>query len=171
MKTLMTHFLVCLVVLVLQGCDTLPSNQVKFTVRSQPPGAMIYEGNTAWGVAPQTRYYTGDTNIGNIRTNPITAIWSSGAKASTFFNLPMGQGDREYVFSRPPDAPGLSVDLDYAAQVQQQASNQQSADAQQRAARAQERANKAAIINSIYAPRTRNTNCTTYGNTMNCSSY
>ena len=142
----------------------MPSNQAQLTYYTQPPGAMIYSGGDAWGVAPQTRVYTGNQNYGSITTGEVTAVWASGAKARMSVNLPLGQGDRQIVISRPVDAPGLDRDLSYAAQLQQQATNAAAANAQQRAA-------TAATINAIYSKPTSNTNCFMIGNTMHCNSY
>jgi hypothetical protein len=103
--------------LLLMGCATLKPNQVSFTVYAEPPGAMLYEGDVSWGMAPQARIYTGDLKVGTIQTKPITAIWPSGARQTQHFNLPMKQGDRQAILSRPKEAPGLDRDLTFAAQL------------------------------------------------------
>jgi hypothetical protein len=104
-------------VLALAGCATpLQPNQTQLTFLSEPPGAMFYEGETAWGVAPQVRIYT--SYNGTTKTNAVTAIWSSGARKTMTFNFTLGE-KQIATFSRPPNAPGLNIDLAFAERLRQ----------------------------------------------------
>jgi len=131
------------------GCASLEPNQASMTFKTEPPGAMLYyEGNTSWGIAPQTRIYTGDPRKGKIPTGTVTAVWPSGAKQTYRTELPM-HGYFEATISRPADAPGLDKDLAWVATLRQ--------------AKAAEDA-----ANSIPT----STNCIKIGNGfMNCTSY
>ncbi len=124
----------CIFLSLIGGCSTLPRNEAALTVYTQPPGAMLYEGDTAWGMAPQKRTYFGNANLTTARTNPITAIWASGAQITKTVTVTMGRSDQYVVLSRPPDAPGLDKDLAYAAQLRQQQIERQQAAAEQQAA-------------------------------------
>lgn len=161
------------VLLSLFGCNTLPRNEAALTVYSQPPGAMLYEGDNAWGMAPQQRTYFGNPNFATVQTKPITAIWPSGARVTKAITITLGRSDQYIILSRPPDAPDLDKDLTYAAQLRQQEIEKEKAAAQQRAA-------TAAAISSIYANQPKpvyqirpptSTNCMMVGNMMNCNSY
>ena len=147
----------------LGGCVSVPKNQAYTTFYSQPPGAMLYEGNTAWGLAPQTRIFTTNPGQSAITSAPITAIWASGARVTTPVSMTPGI-EQAFTFSRPPNAPGLDKDLALANQMQQNQIAQEQADAQNAAAFA------AAMKASQLAPPVM-TNCTTALNTVNCVSH
>lgn len=168
----MQAYLVILLSL-LGACSTLPRNEAALTVYTQPPGAMLYEGDVAWGMAPQQRIYFGNPNFSTAQTKPITAIWPSGTKISKAITVTLGRSDQFVVLSRPPDAPDIDKDLAYAAQLRQQEIEKEKAAAQHRAA-------TAAAISAIYAnqpkpiyqvPQPTNTNCIMLGNTLHCNSY
>ncbi|PXX42894.1 hypothetical protein [Aquitalea magnusonii] len=101
----------------LSACAAMQGNQVSLTVKTEPPGAMLYEGNHALGMAPQTLNYNGDPSKNIINTSKVTAIWPSGAQNSQSFNLPMHQGSFSATISRPKNAPGLANDLANADRV------------------------------------------------------
>ena len=153
-----------LMIMFLAGCGgpTLAPNQVMLTYRTEPPGAMLYENGVAWGMAPQTRIYTGDSSAaaaGVIRTQPVTAIWPSGAKKEFGTNLPMGQGPRVATISRPQDAPGLDVDMAHAMKLQQMDAARQAEE---------ERALRDA---ADYFNKPKNqTECIVMGNIVDCTS-
>ena len=103
--------------ILLTGCATLAPNQAQLTFISDPPGAMLYEGKTPLGMAPQVRIYTVQEGHSST-TNPITAVWGSGAQASMRFNLALRRRQNATLY-RPPNAPGLDKDLMIAIQLQQ----------------------------------------------------
>lgn len=144
------------------GCaTTVAPNQVQVTFKTEPPGALLYEGNVGWGMAPQTRIFTGE-KYGTARTRPITAVWASGAKTTHYFDLRLGHGPREATFSRPVDAPGLDKDLALAAQLQQ-------IQAQQAQAKAAENAALIQMFNATKPSTPTSTNCTTFLGNVNCT--
>lgn len=143
--------------LALAGCATpLQPNQIEITFLSQPPGAMFYEGQTAWGVAPQTKVYTFYNGINRITA--ITAIWSSGARYTSEVTGKLGERG-SVTFSRPPNAPGLNIDLAFAETLRQN----------EEASRA---AGSAAIADVIRSSQQKKdpviTNCTTTKFGVNC---
>ena len=154
--------------LLLAGCQSIPKDQAYTTFQSQPPGAMLYQGNTAWGAAPQTMIYTLRPGATEIVSAPVTAVWASGATVTTRIRMTPGI-EQSYTFSRPPGAPGLDKDLAIAAQIQQNAIAQQQADAAstvatlaaQKAAQPQPPASTPPIL----------TSCTAISNTVNCISH
>lgn len=117
MNTSATVSVYCLVIFALAGCATpLKPNEARITYKSEPPGAMIYEGEKAWGVAPVVLVVTASdasVKVGYATTKKMFAVWPSGAKSAISTRVTLGQGDREVTFSRPADAPGLDKDLAY----------------------------------------------------------
>lgn len=161
----------------LSGCAT---QDITLWVYSQPPGAFITELSTgkAQGTTPIGATYNRQIaknyhdKDGCFIVKGYEARWVSGARSVTTdpIHLCGNYVAFNITISRDSAYPDLEKDLQFALQLQQQATNQQVANAQQRTARAQEQANRAAILNSIYyKPKT--TNCTMIGNNMNCSSY
>ena len=147
--------------LCLAGCATpIQPNQTLLTFVSVPPGAMIYEGQNAWGVAPQVKIYTSTNGVA--KTIPITAIWASGARYTTSFNITLG-ARQTATFSRPPNAPGLDKDLMFAEQLRQ-------ADAARTAELAASIAGAIRSAQPAPAPAPVFTNCTKVGNSVNCIS-
>lgn len=141
----------------LVGCATpLQHNQAWITFISVPPGAMLYQGQDAWGIAPQVKFYE-FKSLNNPHTLPVTAVWASGAQSTTFFNVTLGISQTA-TFSRPRNAPGLDKDLMFAEQLRQ-------ADA---ARSAESDAALAAALRAFKPPVT--TNCTKIGNSVNCTS-
>lgn len=144
----------------LVGCATprqpLQHNQALITFISEPPGAMIYEGQNAWGIAPERRLYS-FRSLNDPQTHRLTAVWASGAQSTTTFNVTLGISQTA-TFSRPRNAPGLDKDLMFAEQLRQ-------ADA---ARSAESDAALAAALRAFKPPVT--TNCTKIGNSVNCIS-
>ncbi len=107
---------------VLAGCATpLKQNQVRVTFYSEPPGAMIYWKDHAYGIAPQTLTFDLPDDAvrrGYLDDNFIRALWPSGAEAKGV-RLTTQVREGEFKFSRPPNAPGLDKDLAYAVQLRQ----------------------------------------------------
>lgn len=144
--------------LAIAGCATpLQQNQTQLTIQSIPAGAMLYEGPNALGIAPQQRIYT--SNNGVAKTTPLTAVWASGARYTTSFNIRLG-ARQTATFSRPPTAPGLAQDLAYAEQLRQN-------DMAQQAANDIAWAN---VIRAALPPQTVTTNCMKIGVMVSCTS-
>lgn len=150
------------------GCASIPPNQAHTTFYTQPPGAMLYEGDTAWGMAPQKRIFALLPGQTALVSRPITAIWPSGAKVTSQVRMNPGS-EQQYTFSRPMDAPGLDKDMAFANQLKQTAIAQQQADAAKSMA-------TAAMIKAtvppppVYRPPVT-TNCNSFGNATNCTSW
>lgn len=150
------------------GCASVPKNQAAVTFYSQPPGAMLYEGDVAWGLAPQTRVYTGSVGQTSLTSKAVTAVWASGARDSRHITMTLGQR-QEYVFSRPQDAPGLDMDLAFVNQVQRNAIAKQQADAASAEAAAKAFQSMQPKPQPVRVPTT--TNCNAFGNTMQCTTW
>ena len=131
----------------LSGCATpLKSNQVKVTFDSEPPGAMIYSGDQAHGVAPKTLIYDLPPDAvkrGWIDDNNVRAVWPSGAVRKGV-RLTMQIREGTVTFSRPSNAPGLDIDLAHAARLRQVAATEAQANAASEAANEARRARYAA---------------------------
>ncbi len=137
------------------------------TIGSQPAGAMIYEGQKAWGMSPIAVNFTSSIPNGYITTTSFTAVWASGARASQNWNV---QGGNSYSvsISRPVEAAGLDIDLAQAMKIEQM--NAQRQQANQNAA-------MQLLINQqqqqqalpIYKPPVV-TNCQTFFNQTTCTS-
>lgn len=123
--------IVCFALLLTACATPLQTNEGRLTYLTVPPGAMLYEGSTALGLAPQTRNYLGVSGAKTVATSLVTAVWPSGAKASTWVNLSLGVSGLSTTISRPQNAPGLDKDLSFAAQIDERkrASDQESANA------------------------------------------
>jgi hypothetical protein len=104
-----------LALLALAGCASAPAGAT-LTYESAPPGATILEGGRPLGVAPVTRTYAGDGRSTQVRTPEVTAVWPSGAKATFWTFLHVGD-DRVATIQRPAGAPGLDVDQAAAAKI------------------------------------------------------
>lgn len=153
-----------LVLASLTGCATINPNQVSVLLNSQPAGAYLYEGSRAIGIAPQRwNYQITDSQraAGFIKSNPIKAVWVSGAEAEIPLILQLQIGNNQAVtFSRPSNYPGLEKDLQFAMQLQQQSLTRQQIEATQSAAIA----NAGLQLMQAGQPRT-------LGNTLNCTTY
>lgn len=149
---------------VLAGCATpLQQNQVRVTFMSEPPGAMIYDGSKAWGVAPVELVYTGsptDVQRGYLVANNAYAVWASGARSPVGVRLGIGKGDQGFTFSRPPNAPGFDKDLAFAAKLRQVAAQEDAADA----------AVSAAMWQSFNSNKPIYTDCSKLGSNISCVS-
>ena len=122
MKIRFAHL--CLVIYfgLIGGCATpLAHNQVRVTFESEPAGAAIYWGSTAYGTAPQT--LTFDLSDDAVRRgwqldDNLRVVWPSGAERRGI-TLNMAVRDSVLRYSRPADAPGLERDLAWALQLGQ----------------------------------------------------
>jgi hypothetical protein len=93
---------------VLAACAA-PVPHALLTYETAPAGATLYEGGQSIGVAPVTRTYPAAVPGSAIRTPEVTAVWPSGAKATFWTNLKVGD-DNITTITRPAGAPGLDVD-------------------------------------------------------------
>ena len=152
--------------MILSSCASVNSNTAVVTISSQPAGAMIYEGQKAWGMSPVAVNFNITAPNGYITTTSFTAVWASGARASQNWNV---QGGNSYSvsISRPVDAAGLDLDLAQAMKIEQM--NAQKQQANQNAA-------IQLLINQqqqqqLLVPRPPvRTNCYTNGSYTNCTS-
>jgi len=90
------------------GCASGPRTGM-MTYDSNPAGATIYEGGKSLGIAPVTRTYEFGETVNSIATPEVTAVWTSGAKATYWTNLPV-HADLAATIERPASAPGLDKD-------------------------------------------------------------
>jgi len=112
MKRFIACFALAASAALLAACATGPSG-ARLTYETSPAGATLYEGGQSIGVAPQMRAYPADPSGGQIRTPEVTAIWPSGAKATFFTFLKVGD-DNVTTITRPLGAPNAAVDEENA---------------------------------------------------------
>lgn len=147
------------------GCATpLKSNQVRVMFNSEPPGALIYWKDIAYGTAPQTLTFDLPTDAvrrGYLNDNFVRAIWPSGAEVKGI-RLTMQIREGVFKFSRPPNAPGLDKDLAYAAQLRQIQASEEQASAASSAAFWQ-------MYNSTQPRSPTYTDCTKFGSSVSCT--
>jgi uncharacterized protein YceK len=149
------------VVLLNAGCGTLERNQIQITLKSEPSGAMIYEGEKAWGVTPLTLNFnfTEQALLNGYADHAISAVWPSGARKDQTIRFRMDVGTyQHYVFSRPSNVPGLDTDFANAARLQQ--------------AGQQSQANQMLMYQMFesMAPKSPTyTNCNVFGSNINCT--
>lgn len=101
------------------GCATTGARTAMLTYDSSPAGATIYEGGKALGVAPVSRTYDFAEGVNTIATPEVTAVWSSGAKATYWTNLPV-RTDLAATIERPTGVPGLDKDLAAAGPIMEE---------------------------------------------------
>jgi hypothetical protein len=94
---------------VFAGCATTGPRTAMLTYDSNPAGATIYEGGKSLGIAPVTRTYEFGESASSIATPEVTAVWTSGAKATYWTNLSV-RADLAATIDRPLNAPGLDKD-------------------------------------------------------------
>lgn len=116
--------------LCLTGC----AKTLTMVYHSNPEGAMVYQGDVFQGQAPITLKYAAPANFksgGCTTLRPMTAVWSSGARAAVQ-NLTACRSNtylQHFVFERPRGAPGLDADAQVAAAQQTARAIQAQADA------------------------------------------
>ena len=111
---------------VLAGKPRTKSIEVTYT--TDLAGAMLYEGERAWGMTPVLLKYELPEGCTNVR--PLTVRWPSGAEASIAaltVCTKMGK-HQQFAFNRPVGYPGREVDAQFALQLAQMSLQQQQAD-------------------------------------------
>ena len=116
MNKLLSGLALAAVAALFSGCAT-PEPGAKLTYETSPAGATLFEGGQAIGVAPQMRRYSAEAGSTQVRTPEVTAVWPSGAKATFWTFLKVGD-DNITTISRPDKAPNLQADLDNARKFQ-----------------------------------------------------
>ena len=109
MKKLVRLALLAALAAAFTGCATAPRTAM-LTYDSNPAGATIYEGGKSLGIAPVSRTYDFAESVSTIDTPEVTAVWTSGAKATFWTKLPI-HSDLAATIERPASAPGLDKDL------------------------------------------------------------
>jgi hypothetical protein len=119
MNRLLSRAAAAAAIVLFAGCASSPP-RAKLTYQTSPEGATLFEGGQPIGLAPVMRTYTADAGGGQIRTPDVTAVWPSGAKATFFTFLKVGD-DNITTITRPANAPNLQADLDNARKFQNEA--------------------------------------------------
>lgn len=119
MNRMLTRMAAVAAAALIAGCASAPSG-ARLTYETAPAGATLYEGGQSIGVAPVMRAYPADPGGGQIRTPEVTAVWPSGAKATFWTFLKVGD-DNVTTITRPANAPNLQADLDNARSFQSEA--------------------------------------------------
>ena len=104
------------------GCVSSPQ-PLQITYISDPPGALVVDSaGKAWGRAPVTLAYT--DALMPLRQGqcvypwPITMHWPSGAQQTMKPVACPGDGrNQQLVIDRPKDAPGIDLDVRFAAEI------------------------------------------------------
>lgn len=107
--------------IIFTGCTT--TNRISMTYYSDPPGAVIYEGQQLFGYTPITLYYhvsPESRQHGYVHIQETTARWVSGASISNGGRFAfLNQGSAfEYTFIRPDNVQGREKDDNFAVQLQ-----------------------------------------------------
>lgn len=119
----------------LSGCA---SSGYRITYNTEPTGAAIICNGTNKGYSPVTLNYSPDEDnkkYGSMKTQPCTAIWSSGARENFSNTWDLNKFPDGVMQTLPrPNVPGYSQDANFALQVQSMKAHQKQADAAQRQA-------------------------------------
>jgi hypothetical protein len=123
----------------LLGC----ASPLNITYYSNPSGAALYQGSQMFGYCPITLQYTvtrDDKSQGSKLLQETTACWVSGAvcgSGTIRADLRQYGRNQQFTFTRPVDAPGLDMDVNFAIEQQRNAILQRQAQAQEIAAQYQ----------------------------------
>jgi hypothetical protein len=106
--------------LTLGACAT-SRNELVVTVECDPVGAALYSGDKFLGYCEHNQFYYDldeqSVKSGGFIIEPLTARWVSGANSRLDTQVNLASGYNQYVrFTRPPDFPNASADLDFAIQ-------------------------------------------------------
>lgn len=159
--------------LFLVGCAT---NDLTMTYYSDPPGATITGADgRSFGRTPVSLTYPlpeQQRRQGTFRMQGVKAQWVSGATQSySYIDAPLSYGlNQTFTFKRPPNAPGLSTDMNYALELEKLTEMRRQTAAQQDAAWAAERSAKAAAEASERAAKRakRGLTCMEVGTLITC---
>lgn len=109
---------VVLTMALLSGCATpLGQDEAEVTIKSFPEGARIFEGSRDHGQAPVTVSYQMPPTLTTANSSPMTAVWASGVQRTV--RIELKRGKLHYTFQRPPNAPGIEVDVGVAMQIRE----------------------------------------------------
>lgn len=156
--------------LLLTGC----SNTLQVTYYSDPPGAVLYQGQQRFGYMPQTLRYRlseADLSRGYVQVQGTSVRWASGATAevtSLTADLNRNRLSQQFTFNRPEGYPGREADVRFALELERLRIMQRQAAAQEQLALWQ----MFNAINQQYQ-RPSMTNCTStlFGNIINTTCY
>lgn len=180
----MRHALFALLsLMLLTGCNSARTDQVRITYYSDPPGATLYENDIPRGRTPFTLTYNLPDHLKNethITLPNASVVWPSGASASVNspqINRSLGT-NHQYHFARP-NMPGREQDILFSMELERNWIMQQQAEAMQRQARSQQHMEMWQLYNSLQQQNqqrrqiNRPLHCTThrFGNTYDTSCY
>ncbi len=166
---------VLLAAMLMSGCAT----RLAVTYTSDPPGAVLYQGQQQFGYTPRTLYYEvtpQDRKAGYKTLSGTSVRWASGANASvSSLNANLAIGLRQqYNFIRPDSYPGRDADIRFSLELERLRIAREQIDAQRSAALMQyfatlQQQNQQNLLNMQRQP----INCTSqaFGNTINTNCY
>ena len=171
----MKSLLIGIITALLTGCAT---NQMAVTYYSDPPGATVMRPDgTSLGRAPITLNYQlteQDKKQKLKKVQGLMAQWPSGAKIG-YSSINAYVSGSTFTFKRPPDAPGLSTDMNYALELEKLAEMKRQTAAQQsaawdasRAASAAEDSARAAKQRALNSSPPMPINCVNTGLAVTC---
>lgn len=103
----------------------LGKQQAAIAFYSEPPGASIMVNDKFIGTAPITLKWTlPDGATEGVSSQPVTALWISGAKA-TFTPKIIGGKPQYYAFQRPAAHPSAEADMEHGRRLLASTSGQQ----------------------------------------------
>lgn len=126
-------------ILFISGCA---SNTLNVAYYSDPPGAILYQGNQRFGYAPTVLQYhvtDEDRKRGYKMLQGTSVRWTSGATAS----IPSLRADlsiglnQQFTFLRPADYPGREADERFALEIEKLNAMRRQSEAQEAQAAAQ----------------------------------
>jgi hypothetical protein len=136
------------------GCfSTFPGaySPLQMTYNTDPPGAMVYQGETFLGYGPTTVSYgwqlAARDPVQCMRLQPITAPWASGAEAIRTDLQACARDSylQQRALVRPANVPGRDLDVQFAIHLQETAATEAQAAAVERAALFQALAQQSAL--------------------------
>lgn len=159
----------------ISGC----ASNLKVTYHSDPPGAVLYQGQQKFGYTPQAIVYQlseEDRKRGYKILAGTTVRWASGATAevtSITADLNKDGLSQQFTFNRPDGVPGREVDVRFALELERLEIMRRQAAAQEEQAAAQRRQAETQEEQTAVQRRKKHspTNCTStvIGNTVHTS--
>lgn len=115
----MKPILAIFAVLAVSGC----ASTLEVTYYSEPPGALLYQGDRSFGYTPVVLSYrpTDEQKREGVMTLRGTSVrWASGATATIpMFRVDLANGmNQQFTFQRPADAPGLAKDIRIGIEIE-----------------------------------------------------
>jgi hypothetical protein len=162
--------LLFLALFILSGCG----RWLTVVYYSDPPGAVLYQGQQSYGFTPVTLKYKIQEEMrkqGYVDLQGPYVLWASGAKAevsSIRADIEFGRYLQQFTFVRP-NVSGREVDMSFALELERLKIAQQQTQAMQRQAQALQ--DLFETLKQQQSPTFRNCTSTVSGNIINTHCY